>query len=372
MNDCCSWSIYKTQLPVTCGKEEGTLIRDRLAKGEKCILVKKQWFTPTEFEKFAGKGSYKNWRQSIRCMGIQLGKLIRDKKTQLHFNNSTANEEPEEMEEQGEQQPHTSPENHKKKFKVTCGALSGTLYEKRFASGTCGKSIRTETSWMTPVEFTKAASDQPDVSWKKDIDYDGKPLNALIEAKVLEIHSLLCSCRLCKPKPQNVEDDKNDDECFICKSDKENLVECDWCPKSFHQKCHLPHVDDKALRADIYPSVSNKQECQYLLLYLRSADDRQIFAINPCLYLEDYSSLIETPMWLCRIAEKLEKKQYQTVGQFVSDVQLIFTNCSKYNQVRTHPWLELFFLCYPDEHLVIGYQLKQLFDTEFKKAFSIP
>ncbi|KAM6905359.1 uncharacterized protein FYW49_015378 [Xenentodon cancila] len=258
-----SKSIFKTQLPVTCGKEEGTLIRDRLAKGEKCILVKKQWFTPTEFEKFAGKGSYKNWKQSIRCMGIPLGKLIRggqlksarhfrgskpDKKTQLHFNNSTANKEPEEMEEQGEHQPHTSPENHKKKFKVTCGALSGTLYEERFASGTCGKSIRTETSWMSPVEFTKAASDQPDVSWKKDIDYDGKPLNALIKAKVLEIHSLLCSCRLCKPKPQNVEDDKNDDECFICKSDQENLVECDWCPKSFHQKCHLPHIDDKALR----------------------------------------------------------------------------------------------------------------------------
>ncbi|KAM6905363.1 autoimmune regulator-like [Xenentodon cancila] len=89
-SDCCSWPIFKTQLPVTCGKEEGILIRDRLAKGEKCIVVKKQWFTPTEFEKFAGKGSHKNWKQSIRCMGVPLGKRIKmgQLKSAHHFRGS--------------------------------------------------------------------------------------------------------------------------------------------------------------------------------------------------------------------------------------------------------------------------------------------
>lgn len=44
--------------------------------GEKCIAVNRKWFTPTEFERFAGKTSFKNWKLSIRCMDVPLGKLI--------------------------------------------------------------------------------------------------------------------------------------------------------------------------------------------------------------------------------------------------------------------------------------------------------
>ncbi len=50
--------------------------------------------------------------------------------------------------------------------------------------------------------------------------------------------------------------------------------------------------------------------------------------------MENYSTVIQTPMWLGNIADKLERQLYQTVGEFVSDVQLIFTNCATYNQVR--------------------------------------
>ncbi|XP_061568408.1 nuclear body protein SP140-like protein [Cololabis saira] len=439
-NDVCSWPIYKTQLPVTCGEVKGILKREKLAKGEKCILVEKQWFTPIEFERFAGMERYKNWKLSIRCMGIPLGKHIKKgqlksalrfrpsqsaKKSLFGSNNSTtasnqeededvteneesdpedqqeetsssneenstdvSEEEPEEMEEQGEQQTQTCPEHYKKMFEVTCGALSGTLHKHRFASGTCGKSIRTEESWMSPVEFTEAALG-PDVPWRRDIKYDGKPLNALIEAKVLEIHSLRCTCNLCEPELEELDYEKNDDECFICKSNKEkDLVVCDYCPKSFHQKCHLPQIEDETLRDTgkwmctfcifarnqngLYDdeqemavalsqqiSRENLMVCQYLLLYLHSADGGQIFAGDPCHDLEDYSIVIETPMWLCKIAEKLEKKQYQTVNQFVTDVQLIFSNCFKYNQNNAN-------------YRAIGDHLKQLFNREFKKAFSIP
>lgn len=44
--------------------------------------------------------------------------------------------------------------------------------------------------------------------------------------------------------------EKNDDECYICKNEgeeEEELVMCDNCPRSFHQKCHLPHIDDDVL-----------------------------------------------------------------------------------------------------------------------------
>lgn len=136
-------------------------------------------------------------------------------------------EEEGEAEEQTEQQPGSSQDSSEKVFKVTCSDLAGTLHQKRFASGnyislytnictfsgyrcdemcsnqlqnvsplnvlsppgTCGKSIRTETSWMTPVEFTKEASCQADASWKKHIKWEEKPLSVLIEVTVVGVVS---------------------------------------------------------------------------------------------------------------------------------------------------------------------------------------
>ncbi|KAM4716655.1 uncharacterized protein sp100.1 isoform 3-T4 [Anableps anableps] len=414
-----TWPLYKTQLPVTCGNVEGTLIRDKLAKGEKCILVDKQRFTPSEFEKFAGKESSRNWKMSIRCKGTTLGKLIKEghlkaavykrrmklaKKSLLASYSVTDEDDSEDEESSLEAQPLTeeatgeereeqsepaemSPDHYRSTFKVTCGALTGTLYKSRFGSGKCGKSIRTEMSWLSPEEFVNISLNQRDASWRKDILYDGKPLSVLLETSVLVIHSLLCKCKCCKPKPEDLENQKNDDECYICKSEgEEDLVVCDNCPRSFHQNCHLPHLDDAILGDDSlwmctfcvfkanekyrYPDEQRTEavmscqispymlECQYLLLYLCSADEEQIFATNPRQYLEQYSSIIRTPMWLDKISDKLQQKEYKTVGKFVSDVQLIFTNSAMYNRDN-------------QEFLDLGKHLKQLFDREFQKAFNI-
>ncbi|CDQ77810.1 unnamed protein product [Oncorhynchus mykiss] len=75
-DDIWTWPIYKTQLPVTCGDKEGILIRNKLAKGERCIVVQGRWFTPSGFEEFGVKKSRKNWKYSIRCRDTNLGKLI--------------------------------------------------------------------------------------------------------------------------------------------------------------------------------------------------------------------------------------------------------------------------------------------------------
>uniref|UniRef100_A0AAX7VGU8 SAND domain-containing protein n=1 Tax=Astatotilapia calliptera TaxID=8154 RepID=A0AAX7VGU8_ASTCA len=238
-----TWPLYKSQLPVTCGQMSGTLQRDKLAKGQikKCILANKQWFAPGEFERFAGKQSCKNWKLSIRCGGTPLGKLIKVcQKENLNLFDQCSK-----AEEQTVQQPEAGLSNTKV-FKVTCGGLAGTLHKKRFASGTLGKSIRTETSWMTPVDFCKE-SGPTNVSWKKDIRWDGKPLSALMEVCL----HFLCTnrfsviyCLCCQ------ENEKNDDDCCICKNEEEDqeLVVCEECPRSFHQKCHLPHVDDIILK----------------------------------------------------------------------------------------------------------------------------
>ncbi|XP_062842647.1 uncharacterized protein LOC134301731 [Trichomycterus rosablanca] len=71
------WSLIslQKQLHVTCGNKKGTLHKEKLAKGDECILSEGLWFTPGEFEKFAGKRS-KKWKESIRCYDIPLQKII--------------------------------------------------------------------------------------------------------------------------------------------------------------------------------------------------------------------------------------------------------------------------------------------------------
>ncbi|XP_041825780.1 nuclear body protein SP140-like [Melanotaenia boesemani] len=417
--DIWTWPLYKSQLPVKCGDAKGTLQRDRLAKGEKCIVVDKKWFTPAEFERLGGKGSCRNWKLSIRCQGTLLGKLIKDghlktacykrkrkqtKQPPPSSNCSTTESTEEEDEEEersleeledqsssGKEEESTEEEETEQqgnqRFKVTCGALSGTLHQKRFASGTQGKSIRTETAWMSPVEFLKAALSQPDVSWRRNIIHDGKPVSNLIEANILRIHSPLCDCSLCKPDQEDLANQKNDDECCICKSEEEGeLVVCDCCPCSFHPCCHLPYVEDSTLRdnrqwictfcifkenqayrykdeqeteAVMFLSIAQHMlECQYLLMYLFSTAEEQIFATYPRFYSENRPSFMTSPSWLGSVTDKLQGHHYQTVGQFVSDIRFIFTNCATNSQDDP-------------ELLSVGDHLKKLFDGEFKKAFNI-
>lgn len=54
-------------------------------------------------------------------------------------------------------------------------------------SGTCGKSIRTETSWMSPEEFMREVLTEADASWRKDVLWEGKPLNVLIEVTIVRV-----------------------------------------------------------------------------------------------------------------------------------------------------------------------------------------
>ncbi|RVE69251.1 hypothetical protein OJAV_G00075970 [Oryzias javanicus] len=399
-----NWPIFKIQLPVTCGKMEGMLIRDKLAKGERCIQAVDQWFTPPEFEKFAGKEKSKNWKTSIRCAGITIGKLIQDghlrsatfmkrskkvRKSLFSKRNTSQESDPDEDEtddpepqgssddkesstddsgdsemEESSPLPGSPPERDTATFAVSCGQFSGVLHRYRFLTGRRGLSIRTEEKWMTPVEFVRAATSQTDDTWRKDIIHNGQPLNLLIQKKVLTPHSLLCKCRKCKAKLEDEEDQKNDDECYICKN-VGDLVECDHCPKSFHQNCHLPRIGE-AIMSDntpwmctfcIFKTLQNSRyddkqkrevvlscqmsqhivECQYLLLFLSNADNEQLFDTDRSFmyvlhFLENYRHFVKTPMWLGKIADNLQNYQYKTVGHFESDVQLIFTNCSCYNR----------------------------------------
>ncbi|XP_067315888.1 nuclear body protein SP140-like protein isoform X2 [Pseudorasbora parva] len=414
--------FYKTQLPVKCGDKEGTLYRDKLPKGEKCIFSQGRWFTPSDFEKFAGKEKCKNWKVSIRCRNTTLKKLIEENHLQSPpmtrekrkcapksmkelFPVSSAessstetsvasdeesddddfqeprgrggtalrgrvDEEEEEEEEEGEvtdlsvfQAPS---------LPVTCVSLTGSLYKYRFASGIRGKCIRTEKRWFTPQEFVKQEPTLTDGHWKRDILCHGKTLNFLLKKKILVTHSLLCECVECSVKPEDLMAKNNDDVCFVCDSEGD-LVCCDECPRAFHSHCHLPAVDgdspgewictfcvlktsqqwrdsssmteQEALSA---PVSQYRLHCHYLLL---------------CVYKEDiqkvsrYSQFIAQPMWLDKIKLKFESNEYQKVGEFVSDFQLLFNNCSIFNR--------------DNEFGQMGARLKEMFEKEFQKVFTI-
>ncbi|MBN3299292.1 FSH protein, partial [Amia calva] len=69
-----------------------------------------------------------------------------------------------------------------------------------------------------------------------------------------------------------------------------------------------------------------------------------------------YCSVISRPMWLAQMRENLLRNRYQTVGQFVGDVRLIFQNCTKYNKSDKR-------------FLALGKQLKEFFEKEFSSVF---
>uniref|UniRef100_A0A8C1PK04 Nuclear body protein SP140-like protein n=1 Tax=Cyprinus carpio TaxID=7962 RepID=A0A8C1PK04_CYPCA len=176
------WPIYKTHLPVTCGDKEGTLCRDKMPRGEKCILSQGHWFTLNDFEKFAGKEKCKNWKLSICCRNTPLMKLIeeehlqcppmeRRKRTCVQKNmnklfpvsssesssedsetssSSVEESDAENFQEQGWRGGRTEIRGRVEEeeedvadlsvfqapsLPVTCVSLTGTLYKYRFATG---------------------------------------------------------------------------------------------------------------------------------------------------------------------------------------------------------------------------------------------
>ncbi|KAK2864776.1 hypothetical protein Q7C36_003930 [Tachysurus vachellii] len=410
------WDFYKAQLPVTCGDKEGTLFRDKLARGCKSIQSQGHWFTPGEFVRFAGKGNGKRWKQSICCQNTPLQRLLeeghlqspkrhtvqKNLKIQLpvislevsspesvsdvetersrkdHEEERTLKQEEGEEEHEEEDEEVDLSKFNDYALPVSCGSVSGVLYKSRFAGGSCSKSIRTEESWFTPEDFVKQELTQTDRHWKKDILCHGKTLEYLVKKKILFVHSLLCRCVLCCA--ENKLEQENDDVCFICNSPG-NLVCCDVCPRAFHHHCHLPVLQDRTLGSNwlctycvlktnhrlwihmtkqgaLNSHVSgNILRCEYLLLCLYKEDALCVFTKDPTATVPRYTRVISKPMWLDRVKTKLQKKEYKTVGEFVGDVRLIFQNCRMFNK--------------DNEFGKMGARLNKMFDREFLTIFKI-
>ncbi|XP_051994471.1 uncharacterized protein LOC127652393 isoform X2 [Xyrauchen texanus] len=383
----------KSQLPITCGDKEGVLYLDKFDNAEKCILSEEQWFKPTEFEKFGGKGKNKKWKISILCNGIPVQKLIEDgfllspnfKKSRVQNGQSNSPEssvvtgrlrrrecrtelwpsnrsDDQSSESDGMDKVHYEDDNHSDEdeddddndvddddvidmaifegptLPVTCGSDSGILHKYRFALGHCGKCIRTEDLWLTPEDFIRLK--KPEGTWRKDIVSHGVPLGQLIMKRVLILHLINCGCDIC----QNLDQYANDDVCYMCNSEEE-LVCCDECPRAFHPDCHLPTVDNNSpgsqwsctfcVMKKMVSSQMPQQDflsspfshyrlyCQYLLLYLLHESTTDPFTKVP-----GCSEDISGPRMLGRAKLNLKNNDYQTVGDFVTDIEDVFQHCT--------------------------------------------
>ncbi|XP_067851634.1 nuclear body protein SP140-like protein isoform X2 [Heptranchias perlo] len=401
-----------SELPVSCGNITGTLDKKRLALGSrmKCIMSKNVWYTPREFEVLGGRANSKNWKLSVRCKGHQLSKLIQleylvcdTRGTRQRLNAAKAEEHFGLMKEStikcesgpsGEHRKGVKPrdtdmdEFSSNKLPVTCGSMYGILYKYRFTTGLHGKCIRTKTKWLTPSEFEEMSGIKKDIQyWKRNIycksEILGKlTLGKLIQKGYLKLHKCDCLCKRCMST--DIDTEENDDECTVCE-DGGQLICCEECPKAFHCLCHVPSLDpaisekwtctfckmDKLSNNKTRAGVSNSEfdvyqaamtpehilKCEYILLRMYCKTEGVVFEKNPCDTIPEYSHIIENPMWLCRVKEKLVTEEYQTVGGFIDDVRLIFHNCARFNQET--------------DFESIGRKLSDEFEEVMKQVFDI-
>ncbi|XP_016320709.1 nuclear body protein SP140-like protein isoform X3 [Sinocyclocheilus anshuiensis] len=364
----------KSELPVTCGDKDGVLHVVKYNDMEKCIFSEGQWFKPNEFERFGGKERNKKWKTSIFYDNIPLqkhieaGRLSSFKQSQIknkQIDTPESSSVADSLRKRKCQRPlfPSCPESNGRNdddngevvdendediidmtvfegptLPVTCGSGSGILHKYRFATGRCGRCIRTKDFWLTPEDFIRVS--KPEGTWRKCILSNGVPLGKLIMKSVLELHMINCDCKICEDLEQYLQ---NDDVCFVCDSEGD-LVCCDECPQAFHSHCHLPAVHEDSpgqwsctfcvmkkmksssqkTQQDILSSPVSQYtlHCQYLLLHLLHES-----MTDPCAKVPGFSGNICSPMMLGRVKLNLENNDYRTVQEFVTDIELIFNNC---------------------------------------------
>ncbi|KAM6973730.1 deformed epidermal autoregulatory factor 1 homolog [Aplochiton taeniatus] len=89
------------------------------------------------------------------------------------------------------------PSVYNSELPVRCRNTSGILYKTRLGSGGKGRCIRHNNKWYTPTEFEAMAGRASSKDWKRSIRYAGRPLQCLIQERILNPHAASCTCAAC-------------------------------------------------------------------------------------------------------------------------------------------------------------------------------
>nr|XP_039325474.1 nuclear autoantigen Sp-100 isoform X5 [Saimiri boliviensis boliviensis] len=350
------------ELPVTCGELKGTLHKERFKQGtsKKCIQIEnKKWLTPREFEKKGGRGASKNWKLSIRCGGYTLKSLMEKRHLPV------------------------PPTTRKKilylrnKYKVKVPLQTSLAFKNWKLSIRCG-------GYTLKSLMEKQRLPEPPTTRKKQSIL--KPHNnTLVDPyraqSQLECVAVCDEQRIPDASPDTSQPE-NSNICKVCNKGG-TLFCCDTCPRSFHERCHIPpveakkdpwscifcrikaiqercpesqpcHQESEVLMREMLPKEQLK--CEFLLLKVYCDSKSPFFASKPY-YNREGSRGPQKPMWLNKVKRRLNEQVYSRVEEFVQDMRLIFHNHKEFYS--------------EDKFITLGIQVQNTFEKNFKNIFAI-
>ncbi|XP_047577216.1 nuclear autoantigen Sp-100 isoform X16 [Lutra lutra] len=271
---------------------------------------------------------------------------------------------------------------------VTCGEAKGTLYKEKMIQGTSEKCIKSvDGRWFTLREFEVEGNHSRSKNWKMSVRCGGFPLKDLIKKKYLPEPPTRRRRKQTVPEPSRSDFfdpyPGNSNICEVCRRPGK-LFCCDTCPKSFHETCHIHHIDVNrdpwscifCMIKALQPSYPQSQQChqisevlqrrmvpeeqlkcEFVLLKVYCCSKSSFFASRPH-YSNNASHGPTKHMWLNKIKKKLNKKLYLRVKGFVQDMCLIFQNYRAFYKDN-------------QKFIKLGLQLEAIFMNTFGNIFAI-
>ncbi|XP_032713344.1 nuclear body protein SP140-like protein isoform X6 [Lontra canadensis] len=271
---------------------------------------------------------------------------------------------------------------------VTCGEAKGTLYREKMIQGTSEKCIKSvDGRWFTLREFEVEGNHSRSKNWKMSVRCGGFPLKDLIKKKYLPEPPRRRRRKQTVPEPSRSDFfdpyPGNSNICEVCRRPGK-LFCCDTCPKSFHETCHIHHIDVNrdpwscifCMIKALQPSYPQSQQChqisevlqrrmvpeeqlkcEFVLLKVYCCSKSPFFASRPH-YSNNASHGQTKPMWLNKIKKKLNKKLYLQVKGFVEDMCLIFQNYRAFYKDN-------------QKFIKLGLELEAIFMKTFGNIFAI-